>query len=189
MGKKKDSSSASKKIKSEKSETGTKGVIKTEQSPAPTSKASSSGYGSLIEQKTKKTLPTINPKKAMLGGILALALSALSYAGMNMQSESPTIEGPKSEYVAPRAASEAAPALIIPQPLAPEKKQLAEPKPLTREKAVTVGSKDSHKKAAKLTTKAKSKDTVKKVAVNKPKQKAVKQDKKAKKTLAAKTMD
>ncbi len=189
MAKKKDSSSASKKTKAEKSEPAVKGVNKAEQSPAPTSKASSSGYGSLIEQKTKTTLPSINPKKAVMGGIVALALGVLGFAGMNTQSNSPAIQSPKLEDAAPRAASEAAATPIVPQPLAPHKMQLAEPKPEAKSKAVTAFSKDKEKKAVKLTSKAKAKELGKKVAVNKSKQKAVKQDKKVKKTLAAKTMD
>jgi hypothetical protein len=139
--------------------------------------------------------PALNEKtkKAIAGGIVAVALGALTLIGLTRTSTRASDDS-VAQQTAPaavatqkpvRAAREAAAASMLPQPLAPQKARLAEPSKTSTE--VAKPSKTSTKKSAKLATKAKSKETVKKSVASAKKQKAT--AKKSKKTLAAKTID
>ncbi|WP_141733576.1 hypothetical protein [Oligoflexus tunisiensis] len=124
-------------------------------------------------------------KKIAAGGIVAAAIGALVLAGLNFPSSSndSAVTKDTPAAVTTRAASEAAAASMLPQPLAPNKARLAEPTKKGNE--IAKPGKTSAKKKGKLAKKSKGKDVKKSVAKSK-KQKA---SKKSKKTLAAKSID
>ncbi len=130
-------------------------------------------------------------KKIAAGGIIAAAVGALTLAGLNFTNRSddaavqtPVAEVTKNEPA--RVANDAAAAKMLPQPLAPQKARLAEPSKTQKELAKP--SKTSSKKSGKLASASKGKETVKKSVASSKKQKAT-TNKKAKKTLAAKSID
>jgi hypothetical protein len=142
---------------------------------------------SKVDNKAAKNDKT---KKIAAGGIVAAALGALVLAGLNFSSSSEDTAVTKDAPAAvvskqpARAASEAAAASMLPQPLAPQKARLAEPTKKSTE--VAKPSKTSTNKKDKLAKKTKGKDSVKKSVAKTKKQKATK---KSKKTLAAKSID
>jgi hypothetical protein len=141
---------------------------------------------------SKKTVLNDKTRKAVAGGIVAAALGALTLAGLNFAPRAaddavvqPAAPAAALTQEAPaRAASEAAAASMLPQPLAPQKTRLAAPTKSSTE--VAKPSKTSTKKSGKLASKTKGKETVKKSVASSKKQKATK---KSKKTLAAKSID
>jgi len=192
MGKKKDKVTESKKT-NDKTEKGTKGSSFIDQLRPTTGKPENTrGTGKTkVEQNPGLTDKT---KKAVAGGIVAVAIGALALVGLNMSGSSDEASVPTAapaaavvEQQPARATSEAAAASMLPQPLAPQKARLAEPAKKPNELAKP--GKASTKKSAQLASKAKSKESVKKSVAATKKQKAVKQDKKSKKTLAAKSID
>jgi hypothetical protein len=190
MGKKKDKATESKNQKAEKS----KAESFLDNLRPTTGKSEHTRGTSNTKIETNKPAMTDKTKKAVAGGIVAVALSALTFVGLTTTSthapDDPVVQQKAPAAVAveqqpARAASEAAAASMLPQPLAPQKTRLAEPSKTSSE--VAKPSKTSSKKSAKLATKAKSKETVKKSVASAKKQKAT--VKKSKKTLAAKTID
>ncbi|MDQ3231622.1 MAG: hypothetical protein M3Q07_07360 [Pseudobdellovibrionaceae bacterium] len=187
MGKKKEKATESKKTsdKTEKETTG--GSFLDNLRPTTGKPENTRGTGKTSV--TNTPTPTMNDKtkKVVAGGILAVAIGALALVGFNMtsSSEQAQVENPAPAMVMEqpaRAASEAAAASMLPQPLAPQKARLAEPSKPAQELAKP--SKTATKKSGKLATKAKTKDSVKKSVASTKKQKAAK---KSKKTLAAKS--
>lgn len=190
MGKKKDKATGSKTEKTEKP----KAESFLDNLRPTTGKSEHTRGTGNTKIETNKPALNDKTKKAVAGGIVAVALGALSLVGLNMTSthapDDPVVQqaapaAALTQQQAPRAASEAAAAAMLPQPLAPQKARLAEPSKTSTE--VAKPSKTSTKKSAKLATKAKSKETVKKSVASTKKQKAT--VKKSKKTLAAKTID
>jgi hypothetical protein len=127
------------------------------------------------------------------GGIVTVAITALALVGLNMSGgsyEAPvttTAPAVVVEQQPIRASNEAAAASILPQPLAPQKDRLAERAKKPSE--LTKPGKTSSKKSIHLASKSKSKENLRKSVAATKKQKAVKPDKKTKKTLAAKSLD
>jgi hypothetical protein len=160
----------------------------------PTTTAGKSEHTRGNKTKSDNKVPALNgkTKKVVAGGIVAVALGALTLVGLNRSSSSedavvktsaPTAA--VSEKPSARATSEAAAASMLPQPLAPKKARLAEP--TKKQSEVAKPSKTSAKKSGKLASKTKAKDKVKKSVAKTKKPKATK--KSSKKTLAAKSID
>jgi hypothetical protein len=190
MGKKKDKATGSKNESSIKSK-----AESFLDNLRPTTTADKSEHTRGNKTKTENKSPALNDKtkKIAAGGIVAVALGALTLVGLNWSGSSdnavvnPSAPAAVSQQQPARAASEAAAASMLPQPLAPQKARLAEP--TKKQSEVAKPSKTSSKKSGKLATKtkAKDKDKVKKTAATPKKQKATK--KSSKKTLAAKSID
>jgi hypothetical protein len=187
MGKKKDKATESKTDKTEKSKAES---FLDNLRPTTGKPENTRGTGNT---KVENNKPAMNDKtkKAVAGGIVAVALGALTLAGLNFSrsADDAVVQAPApvaavTQEAPARAASEAAAASMLPQPLAPQKARLAEPSKTHNE--VAKPSKTTTKKSGKLASKTKGKETVKKSVASSKKQKATK---KSKKTLAAKSID
>jgi hypothetical protein len=190
MGKKKDKATESKNDKAPKSKAES---FLDNLRPTTTGKPENTrGTGSSKIEKSKTSGLNDKTKKVIAGGIVAVALGALTLVGLNMTgpADDAAVQSAPAAAVTQqqpaRAASEAAAASMLPQPLAPQKARLAEPTKKQSELAKPSKTSKTSKKSGKLASKTKSKDSVKKSVASSKKQKATK---KSKKTLAAKSID